>query len=68
VKCEGGRFRRSHCVPMPGVDSIEELNERLEAWDDAEDACRIGNRTDSVGVDWAVEKAISVRQVEIRCR
>ena len=26
VEGEGGRFRRSHCVPMPVVDSIDELN------------------------------------------
>jgi transposase len=29
VEGEGGRFRRNHCVPMPVVDSIEELNEML---------------------------------------
>jgi hypothetical protein len=39
------------------VDSIEELNVLLEAWDDADDARRIGNQTNSVGADWAVEKA-----------
>ena len=31
VEGEGGRFRRTHCVPMPVVDSIDELNELLEA-------------------------------------
>jgi hypothetical protein len=35
VEGEGGRFRRTHCVPMPVVDSIEELNALLEAADDA---------------------------------
>ncbi len=39
------------------VDSIEELNEQLEIWDDADDARRIGNQTNYVGADWAVEKA-----------
>jgi hypothetical protein len=39
------------------VDSIEELNGLLEAWDDADDARRIGNQTNSVGADWVVEKA-----------
>ena len=33
VEGEGGRFRRTHCVPMPVVDSIEELNELLAAAD-----------------------------------
>jgi hypothetical protein len=43
---------------MPVVDSIEELNELLEAWDDADDRPRIGNRTNSVGTDWALEKTL----------
>jgi transposase len=55
VEGEGGRFRRNHCVPMPVVDSIEELNELLEKWDDADDRRRIGNRTSSVGADWVLE-------------
>ena len=55
---EGGRFRRNHCVPMPVVDSIEELNALLEAADDADDARRIGNRANSVGQDWAFEKTL----------
>jgi transposase len=58
VEGEGGRFRRTHCVPMPVVDSIEELNELLEAWDDADDRRRIGNRTNSVGADWAFERTL----------
>jgi hypothetical protein len=58
VEGEGGRFRRTHCVPMPIVDSIEELNELLEAWDDADDRRRIGNRTNSVGADWAFERTL----------
>ena len=56
VEGEGGRFRRNHCVPMPVVDSIEELNELLEKWDDADDRRRIGNRSMSVGHDWAFER------------
>ena len=55
---EGGRFRRNHCVPMPVVDSIEELNALLEAADDADDARRMSNRANSVGHDWAVEKTL----------
>ena len=58
VEGEGGRFRRNHCVPMPVVDSIEELNALLEAADDADDARRIGNRANSVGTDWAFEKTL----------
>jgi hypothetical protein len=40
------------------VDSIEELNELFEAWDDADDARRIGNRTNNVGTDWAFEREL----------
>ena len=58
VEGEGGRFRRNHCVPMPVVDSIEELNAVLEAADDADDARRISNRVASVGHDWAFEKTL----------
>ena len=55
VEGEGGRFRRSHCVPMPAVDSIDELNALVEQWDDADDRRRIGNRAMSVGHDWAFD-------------
>jgi transposase len=58
VEGEGGRFRRTHCVPMPRVDSIDELNSLLEAWDDADDKRRIASRAGSVGHDWAFERAL----------
>ncbi len=58
VEGEGGRFRRNHCVPMPAVDSIEELNALLEAADDADDRRRIGNRARTVGHDWAFERGL----------
>ena len=58
VEGEGGRFRRNHCVPMPVVDSIDELNALLEAADEADDARRISNRANSVGHDWSFEKTL----------
>jgi len=58
VEGEGGRFRRNHCVPMPVVDSVEELNALLEAADEADDARRISNRANSVGQYWAFEKTL----------
>jgi hypothetical protein len=58
VEGEGGRFRRNHCVPMPNVGSIEELNALLEAWDDADDARRVAHRTTTVGHDWAIERPL----------
>ncbi len=58
VEGEGGRFRRNHCVPMPVVGSVDELNALLEAADDADDARRVGNRSTSVSQDWAFEKTL----------
>ena len=58
VEGEGGRFRRTHCVPMPAVGSVDELNALIEACDDADDRRRIGNRTMSVGHDWEVERQL----------
>ena len=48
VEGEGGRFRRAHCVPMPAVGTVDELNALLEAWDDADDRRRIASRASSV--------------------
>lgn len=56
VEGEGGRFRRNHCVPMPNVDSIAELNELLAKSDAKDDHRRISNRTRTVGQDYAFEK------------
>jgi transposase len=58
VEGEGGRFRRNHCVPMPAVASVDQLNALIESWDDADDRRRIGNRFSSVGNDWAFERAL----------
>jgi len=58
VEGEGGRFRRTHCVPMPVVDSIEQLNELLAAADAKDDHRRIGNRLATVGADFAAERRL----------
>jgi transposase len=58
VEGEGGRFRRNHCVPMPVVDSVDELNALLAAADDVDDNRRIANRANSVGQDWEFEKTL----------
>jgi transposase len=58
VEGEGGRFRRTHCVPMPVVDSIDELNELLAAADAKDDHRRIANRAMTVGHDFAVEQPL----------
>ncbi len=56
VEGEGGRFRRNHLVPVPKVDSMAELNERLKAYDLADDNRRIDNRTLSVAEHFTFER------------
>ncbi len=58
VEGEGGRFRRTHLVPVPAVDTLAELNERLADYDERDDARRIGNRTLSVGQSFALEQPL----------
>lgn len=55
VEGEGGRFRRTHLVPVPQVATLAELNARLEKYDGADDHRRIGNRVRTVGQDFALE-------------
>jgi transposase len=58
VEGEGGRFRRTHLVPMPKVASLAELNERLAAYDAADDHRRVGHRTQTVGTDFGFEQPL----------
>ncbi len=55
VEGDGGRFRRTHLVPVPEVDTLDELNARLVAADAAEDERRIDGRAVSVGAAFAAE-------------
>jgi transposase len=55
VEGDGGRFRRTHLVPVPEVETLAELNARLAAADAAEDARHIDGRPDTVGAAFAVE-------------
>jgi hypothetical protein len=55
VEGEVGRFRRNHLVPVPVVDTLAELNERIAAADAADDARRVASRARTVGQDFAVE-------------
>jgi len=58
VESEVGRFRRRHLVPVPKVDSLTELNERLETacWGDLERT--ILGRPEPVGEMLARERAL----------
>ncbi|MDZ7910907.1 MAG: IS21 family transposase [Rhodococcus sp. (in: high G+C Gram-positive bacteria)] len=55
---EVGRFRRNRLSPMPVVDSLDELNEKIRAWDEADNGRRINDRIRTVGADFAVEKPL----------
>jgi len=55
VEGQIGWFRRNHLVPVPEVDSLAELNARIEVWDAADDARRIGARARTVGEMFALE-------------
>jgi transposase len=58
VEGEVGRFRRNHLSPMPVVGSLAELNEKIKAWDEADDRRRISNRLRNVGADFLTEKPL----------
>jgi transposase len=55
VENEGGRFRRNHLVPVPEVDSLDELNDLLAAIDKAEDERIPDGATVPVRVAFAAE-------------
>lgn len=58
IEGDVGRFRRNRLSPMPVVDSLAELNEKIIAWDEADDARRIDNRIRNVGQDFDTERAL----------
>jgi transposase len=49
VEQEGGRFRRTHLVPVPEVSSLDEINEKIAAIDLAEEDRVLHGRRVSVG-------------------
>ena len=55
IEGEVGRFRRNHLVPVPQVASLDELNDLIAVWDADDDARRIGQRSSTVGEDFAAE-------------
>lgn len=55
VEGQIGWFRRNHLVPVPEVDSIDELNALIDKWDADDDGRRIGGRPRTVGELFAVE-------------
>ena len=60
VEGQVGYFRRNYLVPVPEVDSLAELNARVAAAEEAEDARRIGARIRAIGQDFAAEVPLLV--------
>lgn len=58
VEGQIGWFRRNHLVPVPEVDSMAELNARIDAWDVADEARRIGTRPRTVGEYFEIERPL----------
>lgn len=58
VEHEGGRFRRKHLVPVVEVDSLAELNERLERIDAEEDARFVHGNPATVGFRFGEEQGL----------
>ncbi len=58
VEGEVGRFRRNRLTPMPEVDSLTELNERIRGWEAEDDHRRIADRIRTVGEDFAAEQPL----------
>ncbi len=56
VEGDIGRFRRQRLSPMPVVDSLAELNEKIVRWDALDDHRRISTRVRTVGDDFATEQ------------
>lgn len=57
VEHDGGRFRRTHLVPVPEAATLAELNERLARIDAAEDGRHVDGAPHPVGVAFAAEAA-----------
>jgi hypothetical protein len=60
VENEGGRFRRAWLTPVPHATSLAELNERLAAIDERENARIMDGKHHPVGVDFAAEAPLLV--------
>jgi transposase len=56
VEGEVGWFRRNRLSPMPVAESLDELNDRIRAWEAQDDARRINDRIRTLGQDFAAEQ------------
>ncbi|AMM22786.1 transposase (plasmid) [Frondihabitans sp. PAMC 28766] len=58
IEGDVGRFRRTHLSPMPVVDSLAELNQKVRQWDLDHENRRIGDRIRTVAQDFALEREL----------
>ena len=58
VEGEIGWFRRNRLTPMPVVDSLDDLNDRIRVWEDGDNDRRIAGRGTTVGQDFATEQPL----------
>ncbi|CAN7330490.1 IS21 family transposase [Arthrobacter sp. LjRoot14] len=56
VEGEVGWFRRNRLSPMPVAESLDELNDRIRAWEVQDDRRRINDRIRTIGEDFAAEQ------------
>ncbi|WP_432420565.1 IS21 family transposase [Nocardia carnea] len=61
VEGQIGWFRRNRLVPVPEVESIDELNAMIDAWDVEDEQRRIGARPHTIGEHFATEKPLLAR-------
>ena len=58
VEGEVGWFRRNRLTPMPEVDSLEELNEKIRAWEADDNDRRITGKLSTIGSDYDTERPL----------
>jgi len=56
VEGEVGWFRRNRLSPMPVVESLDELNAKIKAWEEIDERRRINDRIRTIGEDFAQEQ------------
>ncbi|UKA68402.1 IS21 family transposase [Arthrobacter sp. FW306-05-C] len=56
VEGEVGWFRRNRLSPMPVADSLDELNDRIRAWEAQDEARRINDRISTIGQGFEIER------------
>lgn len=56
VEGEVGWFRRNRLSPMPVADSLDELNDRIRAWEAQDENRRINDRIRTIGQEFEIER------------